>query len=152
MTLPIRALFDITESHALSSGYFETVNGHEPKKAPASGGLAAAVWVQSIGPVQSSGLTATTGRVELRVRLYSSMIQEPQDAIDPELVDALDYLMAAYSGDFSFGGLIRQVDLLGAYGTGLSAQAAYLNQDNCLFRVFDITLPLIVNDLWSQSP
>jgi hypothetical protein len=45
---------------------------------------------------------------------------------------------------------VRNVDLLGAYGAGLSALAGYLNVDNKMFRVVDLTLPLIVNNVWEQ--
>jgi hypothetical protein len=58
------------------------------------------------------------------------MAQEPQDAIDPNLTDALSALIAAYSGDFDLGGPVRDVDLLGAISPGLSARAGYINQDS----------------------
>jgi hypothetical protein len=50
------------------------------------------------------------------------MLTDPEDAIDPELLAAVDALMSAYSGDFQLGGLITQVDLLGAYGKPLGAE------------------------------
>lgn len=145
------ALLGAAVDHALRLGLFEKVNQHEPKAAPGKG-LSAAVWVQRLQPVRSSGLASTSVRVELRERLYTSMIQDPQDGIDPNLLDATDALMAAYSADFTLGSLVRSVDLLGAHGDPLSAQAGYLNQDGQLLRVMDITLPLLVNDLWEQVP
>jgi hypothetical protein len=151
MALDIRTILDTVESHALASGYFTAVNGHEPKSPPTSG-ITAAVWVEQIGPARrASGLDATSIRLALYVRLYSSLVQEPADAIDPDLMTALDALMAAYSGDFTLGGLVREVDLLGAYGDPLSARAGYLAEGNTEYRVMTITLPLIVNDLWDQE-
>lgn len=139
-------------SHAMTLGRFERVNQHEPKNAPGKG-LSASVWMDSIAPARGgSGLSKTTGRLVLNVRLYSSFIMEPQDAIDPELLTACDELLAAYSGDFELGGTVKQIDLMGQYGTPLSAQAGYLNQDGMMFRVMTITLPVIVNDLWEQVP
>jgi hypothetical protein len=150
MALDIRTILDAVESHALASGYFAQVNGHEPKSPPTSG-ITCAVWVEQIGPARgSSGLTSTSARLTLFVRLYSSMVQQPADAIDPDLMTALDALMAAYSGDFTLGGLIRHVDLLGAYGDPLSARAGYLAEGGAEYRVLTITLPLIVSDLWEQ--
>lgn len=152
MALDITGLLDAAVSHALASGRFEQVNGHEPKSAPTTGGLTAAVWAQDVSPLRgASGLASTTVRLELAVRLYSSLTQEPADAIDPELIAALDDLMATYSADFTFGGLVKQVDLLGAHGTPLRAQAGYLRQDSTEYRVMTITLPLIVSDLWDQE-
>jgi hypothetical protein len=150
--MDVSAILNAAQSHALASGLFEAVNGHEPKSAPQNG-LTAALWADAIGPdPTASGLAATSGLVVLKVRLYTSMLSEPQDAIDPAMLGAVDVLMTAYSGDFELGGLVRNVDLLGATGTSLSARAGYLNQDGKLFRVMDITLPLIVNDLWGQAP
>jgi hypothetical protein len=131
-------------------GLFERVNTSEPKNAPGNG-LTAAVWLQMVSPVAAaSGLAATSARVEFMLRIYSNMLQEPQDAIDPEILSAVDVLMGAYSGDFDLGGTVRNVDLLGAHGVGLSAVAGYLSVDNKMFRVVDVTLPLIVNDVWEQ--
>jgi hypothetical protein len=98
-----------------------------------------------------SGLASTSTRLALYVRLYTSLVQQEPDAIDPALMDALDWLMAAYSGDFSLGGLVRQVDLLGTYGDPLSARAGYLAEAGAEYRVLTITLPLIVSDLWDQE-
>lgn len=143
-------ILDAAVAHAMTSGLFERVNGAEPKAAPGTG-LTCAVWVQGIGPIRASGLAVTSALLVLNVRLYTSMIREPQDAIDPSLLAATDTLMNAYTGAFTLAGLVRHVDLLGAYGAPLSAQAGYLNQDSKLFRVFTITLPLVVNDAWTQG-
>jgi hypothetical protein len=151
MALDIRTILDAVEDHALASGYFAAVNGHEPKSPPVSG-ITCAVWVEQIGPARGgSGLNSTSSRLALFVRLYSSLVQQPVDAIDPDLMTALDALMAAYSGDFTLGGLVRQVDLLGTYGDPLSARAGYLAENGAEYRVMTITLPLIVNDLWNQE-
>jgi hypothetical protein len=150
MALDIRTILDAVESHALASGFFQAVNGHEPKSAPQNG-LTAAVWVEQIGPARGgAGLSSTSARLALFVRLYTPMLQEPEDAIDPDLMTALDALMTAYSGDFTLGGLVRDVDLLGTYGDPLGARAGYLTTSGAEYRVMTITLPLIVNDLWEQ--
>ncbi|MEU3851722.1 hypothetical protein [Streptomyces sp. NPDC029554] len=110
------------------------------------------MWVEQIGPARGgSGLSSTSSRLVLYVRLYASLMQQEPDAIDPALMDALDWLMAAYSGDFTLNGLVRQVDLLGTYGDPLSARAGYLAEGSAEYRVMTITLPLIVNDLWDQE-
>jgi hypothetical protein len=43
------------------------------------------------------------------------------------------------------------VDLLGAHGIPLSARAGYDEQDSKMFRVMDINLPLVINDVWQQT-
>ncbi|MBD9723446.1 hypothetical protein PV755_45415 [Streptomyces caniscabiei] len=150
MALNILGLTDAVQSHAGASGYFETVNGHEPKNAPAAGGLTAAVWADRVTALRSSSLNSVSVLLVFNVRIYGSAQSEPADAIDPNMLAAVDALCAAYSGDFTLGGLVRSVDLLGSNGTPLSVQAGYLSQDGSLYRVMTITVPCIVNDLWEE--
>lgn len=151
MTLDINTILSAIESHAASSGHFERVNMHEPKNALGNG-LTCAIWVQSIDPVpNNSGLTKTTARIAFTVRIYSNMLQEPEDMIDPNVISATESLMNAYSGDFELGGNVRNVDLLGQAGNPMAAVAGYLNIGGTMYRVMDIALPLIVNDVWTQA-
>jgi len=152
VSLGTAAILDAAISHAKGLGRFERILTHEPKSAPGNG-LSVAMWAQNLRPIAGgSGLNSTTARLQLSVRVYTNMLADPQDKIDTRLLDAVDALMSAYSGDFTLGGLIRNVDLLGADGDPLSADAGYLEQDSKLYRVMVISLPLIVNDLWVQAP
>lgn len=151
MSLDIVTILDAIQSHALTTGRFDSVNGAEPKSPPTSPGITAAVWVQKIGPaVGGSGLASTSTRLAFSVRLYTPMVQEPASMIDPNLMAALDDLMALYSSDFTLDGLVRQVDLMGQFGDPLSADAGYLVEGGTECRVMTIVLPVIVNDLWEQ--
>lgn len=150
MALDILGILDRIESHARATGYFQRVNKHEPKSAPGQG-LTCSIWASGIAPVASSGLDSTSVRLEFTVRLMQNFVSEPEDLIDSTLITALDVLFRAYSGDFSFGASVRHVDLIGAEGAPLEARAGYVNQDNKNYRIFDITLPVIVNDVWEQE-
>lgn len=152
MSLDIQGIVDAVANHALTCGHFESVNGFEPKSAPAAQGLMCAVWVDDIRGVLSSGLAATSALFVMNVRLYTNMLARPPDAIDPRIVAALDALLTAYIGDLTLGGKLRTVDVRGMEGVPLRAQAGYLNQDGKMFRVVTITLPLIVNDVWAEAP
>lgn len=146
------AFVDAVVSHALSTGYFERVNKHEPKSAPPDG-LTAAVWFASIDPLRNNpSLYQTSVRLVITVRIYAGMIQEPQDGIDTQVMECVDTLMEAYTGDFTLDGLVREVDLLGQHGVPLSCLAGYLTVDKKMMRVVDINVPLIVSDAWSQIP
>jgi hypothetical protein len=151
MSLDINGLFSALVSHAETIGHLEQVGQHEPKSAP-QGLLTGAVWSQEIRPLPAaSGLNATTVLVEFQVRIYKNMLSLPQDAIDPAVIAATDALMAAYSADFELGGEVRDVDLLGEHGQGLRARAAYVPQDGRLYRVMDIFVPCVINDLWVHA-
>lgn len=143
-------ILDAVVSDAQRSGYFDKVNTHEPKRSPGTG-LKAAVWVQAIDPIPlASGLASTSARIVFMLRIYSNMLKEPQDAIDPEVMKAVSNLMRRYHDDFDFEGTIRNVDLLGSYGVALAAQSGYLEIDGANFRIMDITIPCLVNDVWPQ--
>ncbi len=147
--MDIEGLFAAAESHILALGRFDRVGRHEPKNAPGSG-LTASIIGSSIGP-GPSGLATTSARVEFTVRIYSNMTQEPQDGIDVALLSATDVLLNAYSGDFQLGAAVMAVDLLGAYGEPLGAQSGYVTVDQTMFRIMDITLPMVIEDAWTQA-
>lgn len=152
MSLDINAIIDAVSSSAQSLGLFERVNEHEPRNAPGNG-LTCAIWSESLRPVPlNSGLHSTSALMTMYVRLYTSMLTQPYDIIDPNLLSATSTLINAFSGDFELGGQVRNVDLLGSTGTPLSARAGYLDLDKKMFRVMTITLPLIINDVWDQAP
>lgn len=143
------AVLDHLVSHAQRLGRFAKVNTHEYKDAPGKG-LFCEIWAQSIAPARS-GLDSTSAAVTFNVRIRSDMIAEPQDAIDPAILGAVDALMDAYTGDFTFGGALRNVDLLAGSTAGLRADAGYLDHGGKLFRIMTITVPVVVNDCWNQE-
>lgn len=151
MALDITGILDAVVSHAMASGHFERVNQFEPTNPPGHG-LTCGVWADRITALRSSGLNSVSTLVVFNVRVYGSMQSDPPDAIDPNMVAAVDALGEAYSGDFTLGGLVRQVDLLGAYGQPLDVRAGYIQQDGALYRVMTISLPVVVNDLWTEAP
>lgn len=153
MSVDSGILIEAVVSHAAASGYFQIVNTHEPKSAPIVPNLSAAVWVQSLGPwAPQSGLAATSARLVVNLRIFTDTLQEPQDMIDPNMMQAVDALMTAYSSDFTLDGLISNIDLLSQGGESLGGQAGYIDIDRKKFRVYTITIPMIINDAWTQAP
>lgn len=151
MSLNITDLIDAVASHAGTTGYFGQVNKHEPKSSP-KGQLTAAVWVQDMVPVQSSGLASTSARITFNVRIYTPMLTEPQDMIDTTVMNAVDALLADYIGNFTLAGIIRYVDVRGIDGNPLRVESGYQSQDGKIYRVVTIFLPVTVNDLYIESP
>ena len=152
MALDLTTYRSVALSHAQGLGLFEQVLGHEPVSAPGSG-LIYALWVARIGTVPAgSGLAAGTGRLELTGRVFMPADTQPEDDVDLAVTSAVDQLMAAYSGDFEFGGSVRNVDIFGAHGTGLQAVFGYARFDSTTYRVATLTLPLVINDVWTEAP
>jgi len=158
VALDVAGIMDGITDPLLRSGLFRKVNRHEPKSSPIAkvggqSGIVVAVWLQRVLPVPlGSGLTSTTGLVVMMIRMYTPMMTEPADEIDPDVLTATSALLELFSGDFTLDGNVRNVDLLGQTGQSLSAQAGYITIGKDPFRIMDITLPLIVNDVWDQAP
>lgn len=146
------------ETHALRTGYFDRVNKSEPKRAP-DYGITAAIWPQTLLPVGPvSGLASSSGIATYVIRIYQPMLQEPIDQIEISAMRATAALIAALTADFQLtdaGGkgepLVMHIDLLGAYGPGLSAVAGYLDLDRTKYRVMDIAVPMVIADAFEQE-
>lgn len=149
----LRRVTDRLLSPAAASGWFANLPmAHEPKSAPQSD-LTYAVFVSALAPVQArSGLDATSARLEMTGRIYKLFRTIPEDLIDPAMTGATGALMQAYSSDFELGGEVSNIDLLGAFGTPLSARAGYQTIDKTTFRITDIVIPMIINDAFDQEP
>lgn len=151
MALDIDGILDAVVSHAQNTGWFQQVFEHESRQAPTNG-LNAGVWVESVSPVRSSGLANASVRLELEMRLFANSSAEPYDDIDSNLIKAMDALFTAYIGDFELGGEARHIDVFGAHGPPLNVRSGYMNVDGKESRVFQIRLPIIINDCWPESP
>jgi hypothetical protein len=150
----IVSIYDALMSHSQALGIFQQTVDHEPRSMPGPK-LTCAVLLGDFGPApRGSGLASTSARLEFSVRIYSPAMATPDGARDRDVLSAACQLMAAYSGDFEFEnvpeGLIRNVDLLGAYGDPLKAQPGWLQQDGGYYRIEEITVPLILNDVFAQ--
>lgn len=153
MTLSLKPIQQQVMSHAMGTGLFQNFAGHEPKNAPGVAGVYGMTSLAGITPVQgASGLNSVSIKVTLTVRIFISGFYEPADDMEPLLCDVVDKLCELFAGDFQLGGLIRNVDLLGEFGEPMSVTTGWLTQDSKVFRIADILLPLIINDVWTETP
>lgn len=148
----IATIIAAVATDAETSGLFERFVDHEPIDAPGNG-LTGAVWLNDIVPVPDrSGLASTSYCVMLTVRLYMNADHQPAGDIDVLTVRGANTLFKAYNGGFTLGGLIEQVDVLGAYGEKpLSVAFKWATQNQKLYRVVTFALPLICDDLYPQG-
>ncbi len=153
MPIDTQSYMDAIASHAAASGHFESVNSVDIGSTPSNQGIVAVLWPRRIRALPgASGLNSTSVAIEFNMRLMCSMNTDPFGQIDPRMIAAADALMNAYSGDFTLGGTIAYVDLLGQHGAPMESQSGFLTiGEDERFRIVDITIPCIINDVWNQA-
>lgn len=152
MSFDPQTIVEAVASHALATGRYSRVNQHEPKSDPGRG-ITCAIWYQEGYPVPGgSGLAATSWRLEFIARSYLSMLTEPQDMIDPEVLRANHDLKTLLFADYTLGGLVRDIDLQGSSERqSIRDRAGYLQiggRDGGMKRVLDLFIPMTINDLY----
>jgi hypothetical protein len=147
VTFDATALFHAVESHAMTLGIFPGgVNIHESAAPPEK--PACSFWLGPGAPYQQgSGLASTAARVTILARIFSSRMQRPLDGIDPAVLNSTFTLVGEYNASFTLGGLIRNVDVMSVRWT--PGYLEYAGGQG--WRVVEVTLPVIINDLWTQG-
>lgn len=144
----------LTKGHLL--GIFESANRHESKSAPLTNQLHLDMFGVAMTPLaELSGLNSVSVRVEFQMNILKDMFSEA-DQIDPKTMGAAGRLMNAFAGGFTLGGEVHAVDVLGAYGESLRAQAGYVSigggqggSGARMFRVMSVFVPVILADCWT---
>ena len=149
------AILDKINTRISSLGLFDVVMDHEPKSAPNTDGHVWALWVVSWKPVASkSGLADTAMQLTVQGRIYRSMLHQPEDEIDRDLVGCADAVLRECNADISFGISDEGVwtDLLGDTSEGVTAALGYVRMDtNKIFRMCDIVIPIILTSYYTQE-
>lgn len=139
-------------------GAFDIVDGHEPLNAPGRG-LHVFSWA---GPTKFVGAASSVDSaamvINFSVRIQTLAIAakgQSNNDIDARLLRATGVLFDAYIGHFRLTDhtgtpLVRNVDIFGAYGQGLTMVPGYLNSDGTIYRVGVINLPLVLNDEYDE--
>jgi len=142
----ISAIYAGLESHAKSLSIFQHVNTEEPQASPAGGIYCSIVFGELTPYAAASGLNSTTGRLSFHVVIWSQAAKRKYDPTDPKVIAAAAALMGAYSGDFTLNGAVKNVDLM-----QMTASGGWVEFGGSQCRAIDITLPLVVNDMFAQE-
>lgn len=153
MTLDTVALQGALRSHGSKLGVFERVEGFDPMNAPGSG-LTLALLARRGSARPATGLSRSAALVVWIGRIMYPMPKqgEPREDVDPIVLGALDKYVGSLIGAFTLGGLVRCVDIRGMAGTPVEWDLGYVEIDRKMFRICDVTVPLIVNDVWTEVP
>ena len=155
--MPFDTILSALKDKASTTAMFADVLLHEPKSAPISDSRSRqavlAIWVGKFGAFQKqSGLASTALQMTVMARVYRTAMADPEDEIDRDILNCTSAIMEAITGGFTLGSLVMAVDLDGSTGTPMTATLGYLTQDSMIFRVADITIPIILTQEWSQVP
>lgn len=152
----IELLYTAVGDIAKQSGLFDRVDDHEPRNPPGRG-LTCQVLMGAFEPVgRGSGLQVTSARMEFTVRISAPRMQSPDGKTDRAVLYAATYLMAAYNAELDLDevtpdGLVRCVDVLGMYGDALHMEPGWITDSEGNYRVAELTVPLILNDVFPQG-
>lgn len=152
MSLGAGAILTAQLDHAKAIGVFEVARLGEFKTAPPAG-LTFSLWTQNLGAApDGSGLASTTAILHTTARVMIPMTTKPEDTAEVKIVSAADAYMARLSGDFTLGGLVRNVDLLAQMGEPMRWAFGYILIDQKMMRIADLEIYVVLNDLWEQAP
>lgn len=151
MTLDATGLQKALVSHAKKLGVFERVIEFDPKNAPGSG-LSCALLARQLSARPTTGQSRSAALVVWMARIMLPIRADPLGDVDPKVLGAVDKFVNSLMGGFTLDGLVRAVDIRGMSGTALSVEFGYVEIDGKVFRLGDITIPLIVNDVWAEVP
>jgi len=125
----------------------------EPKKpftpTGQAGRVAAAIWMTDWTP----GLTLATS-VEVftaMVRLHVDAFAEDVGQLELDLADTMNELTTDLQQAFTLGNTVRNIDVGGSDSAGMSASWGHVSIANTMYRVVDITVPMIVNDVATHA-
>jgi hypothetical protein len=150
MTIDVEDALTRLLDHAKAIGSFEVARLTEFKQAPPPS-LCFALWVEDLGSApDGSGLASTNALLHCTARIYFPMLHRPESAIEPKVFGAAALYLGRINGDFTLGGTVRNVDILGEQGDLPRWRGGYANIDNKLSRIADLNINVIFNDGWEQ--
>lgn len=85
----------------------------------------------------------------VKVTILLDALREPVDAVEKELALAATNIMADLLEEYDLGGSIRRVDPAGEGGASFSTRWGYIDISGKMYRMVDITIPLLVD--WTDT-
>ena len=146
MVVSLRTVRTTLMSHMLSTGHFTGgVSGGEPSE-PVNG-LHGSVWHSDVGFDDAQTLSKTVETRTLIVRFYVEHFNDKRGEIEDRLDDAVSDFMSNVWGDYTLGGIVRNV-----HPTGTGVRYEYLQLAQTWYRTVTITLACIVDASATYSP
>ena len=140
----IKSSLQAISSYIQASGYVQKSTIGEPESPPTER-LAASVYMGNTAIV-SLTLNTTIEVHTVIVRFYMDMLREPTEQIEFKLAEVVSGIFNDLLGEYDLGATIRNIDAAGSHGTSLGAVWGYTDVGGKMFRVVDLSIPLLVDD------
>lgn len=119
-----------------------------PPESPTPYAVTAALFWEAWNPTQVT-LSTTIDVWTLTVRIYARPGMNPADAeaVEKALAKSYSTVAATLAGNFTLGGTVRAIDWVGEEaGHHVGAKWGHLVISGTIFKVVDLSVPLIVDD------
>ena len=127
------------------TGSFSGIIIGEPAKIAAGEQLSAAIYMEEARVVELTlGTTIEVHTATLRI--YRKALTDPPGDAELEIAVAVQKLLSDILADADLGASIRAIDVGGIYGAAVGTKWGYIELGGVIYRVADITIPLIVDD------
>jgi hypothetical protein len=136
-------------THVKALGGIERVQEFDPTNAPGKG-ITACLVAMSGDPRPPTGLAASALKLVWTVRFLMPPSQ-PLGSVDPKLMGKAGNLITRLAADLTLGGLARVIDLRGMAGTSIEVRFGWVEIGGTLYRLLDVIVPLIINDVFPES-
>ena len=150
MSLDTKAILAKLATIGKASGLFVKVDKFEPRGQPGNG-VTLFLISGPMRPITSSGLNNVSVRWQIDGRVYTPLNYEPASELDAVLTAAAAKYLEALCAQFTLGGLVRCVDVFGSDGEPLSATPGYIEQNDKVYRVITLEIPLLINQQWTLT-
>jgi len=154
MAFNISDTLDVVLGHVASSGHVSGSSLGEPVIPPEGvERLFGSVYMRSTSVLIVYGDGATQESHVVVVRLYRPVLREPVADGERELAIAASELLEDLAEDFTLGATVREIDVAGGQGgVSLGSEWGHIEMGNLMYRVVDITVPVIVDDSATSAP
>lgn len=149
--LSLRDIQEQLVSHSERLGWFDHVAIGDIESAPA-GGLVCAWTIDGFVPDPStSGLNTTSVIVIATARIYRNQTAHPNEGVPVAVLEAVDDFIESLHTDLKLDRDDSTVDLFGFGQNRMGANAGLLEFNGTIYRFVDVTIPILVKDVWTQQ-
>jgi len=146
LAVKLKPVFQAMQSHLQASGYFPGgVEVGEPKSAPAD--YHAALILGDAAHV-STTLASSIEQREIIIRVYVNAMELPREDIE----FALDEIMAEVEADLLGDFTLEVTGVRNIMPLGINSRPGYQDVSGTIFRVLDISIPLMIDGSATFAP